>query len=376
MPSTYLVPILLKNQGLIPLLTEVLGLNSGNPIDDKLLHKGEALWNKWLSLTTQPQETLEPVIIALVGKYTSFQDSYLSVVRSLEHCAMRCRRRLNLVWVDSELLEPISKDRDPANYHKAWHQVCTAHGVLVPGGFGIRGTEGMIAAAQWARENDIPFLGICLGMQIAVIEFARNVCGVKAATSAEFVEEKGTPKVTSMLNLQSGQNGQNGVAEQTNGVSASPAQKRLLNDDDPDHVIIFMPEGDKTKMGGTMRLGRRTTHFQSPHSWSKLKPLYGNELNLHERHRHRYEVNPSWVSRLEDAGLSFVGKDDSEVRMEVVEIESKKWFVGVQYHPEYLSRVLKPSPPYLGFVAAASGVLTQITKEELGKAGSKAAEQF
>jgi CTP synthase len=203
-------------------------------------------------------------------------------------------------------------------------------------------------------------------MQIAVIEFARNVCGVKAATSAEFVEEKGTPKVTSMLNLQNGQN----------GVSVSPAQKRLLNDDDPDHVIIFMPEGDKTKMGGTMRLGRRTTHFQSPHSWSKLKPLYGNELDIHERHRHRYEVNPSWVPRLEDAGLSFVGKDDSEIRMEVVEIESKKWFVGVQYHPEYLSRVLKPSPPYLGFVAAASGVLIQITKEELGKAGSKAAEQF
>jgi CTP synthase len=361
MPSTYLVPLLLEKQGLIPLLRSDLRLDDQSLSQD-LVSKGKYLWNQWISLTTQPQETLEPVNVVLVGKYTSLHDSYLSVVKSLEHSAMQCRRRLNLMWVDSEHLEPSAREREPANFHKAWHEVCTAHGVLVPGGFGTRGTEGMIAAAQWARENDIPYLGICLGMQVAVIEYARHVCGIKAATSEEFSNEKGSPKAASLVDLQ------NGVSEQTNG-ALTPLQSKSVNgtNEKSNNIIIFMPEIDKTTMGGTMRLGRRATHFQAQHDWSKLRPLYDNHMDIHERHRHRYEVNPAWVPALEEAGLSFVGKDDDGMRMEVVEIKEKKWFVGVQFHPEYLSRVLKPSRPYLGFVAACSGVLDQITQEELGK---------
>jgi CTP synthase len=179
----------------------------------------------------------------------------------------------------------------------------------------------MIAAAKWARENKTPYLGICLGMQIAVIEFARHVCCINGAKSEEF------DKIA-----------------------------------DGENVIIFMPEIDKTTMGGTMRLGRRATHFQEKSEWSKLRALYAGQKDIFERHRHRYEVNPEYVSRLEEKGLRFVGKDDDGVRMEVVEIEDHPWFVGVQFHPEYLSRVLDPSRPYLGFVAASAGCLDEVTK--------------
>ena len=170
----------------------------------------------------------------------------------------------------------------------------------------------MIAAAQWARENDIPYLGICLGMQVAVIEYARHVCGIKAATSEEFSNEKGSPKAASLIDLQ------NGISEQTNG-ALTPLQSKSVNgtNEKSNNIIIFMPEIDKTTMGGTMRLGRRATHFQAQHDWSKLRPLYDNHIDIHERHRHRYEVNPAWVPALEEAGLSFVGKDDDGMRMEL-----------------------------------------------------------
>jgi CTP synthase len=362
MPSIYQVPLLLETQNLVKLLKSGLRLDEIK-IDNALIKQGASVWEQWKSLTTQDQRFLDPVVIALVGKYTAFHDSYLSVLKSLEHSAMRCKRRLELVWVDSEDLESPTRDRDPAKFHKAWHDVCTADGILVPGGFGTRGTEGMIAAAKWARENDRPYLGICLGMQIAVIEYARNVCGLKEATSEEFSNEK-TPKTQSSLELKNlSINGSepNGTAD---AAVTQQTAEALANGKKSNNLIVFMPEIDKTTMGGTMRLGRRATHFQPQHEWSKLRALYGNKVDIHERHRHRYEVNPAWVQNLEEAGLSFVGKDDEGVRMEVVEIKEKKWFVGVQFHPEYLSRVLMPSRPYLGFVAACSGSLDQITKEE------------
>jgi len=375
MPSIYQVPLLLETQGLVKLLKSGLRLDD-IAIPPSLITKGESVWHQWKALTTQDQRYLDAVSIALVGKYTQFHDSYLSVLKSLEHSAMRCKRRLQLIWVDSELLEPAALEKDPAKYHKAWTEVCTSDGVLVPGGFGTRGTEGMIEAAKWARENNRPYLGICLGMQIAVIEYARNVCGAKDATSEEFSKES-TPKIQSTLdikNLHINGTGSSDATSQglppnhstvngdtTNG--ASPPELADL-DNKSNNVIVFMPEIDKTTMGGTMRLGRRATHFQPQYSWSKLRALYGGRRDIHERHRHRYEVNPAWVPTLEKAGLAFVGKDDDGVRMEVVEIKSNNWFVGVQFHPEYLSRVLNPSRPYLGFVAACSGVLDQITKEE------------
>lgn len=185
----------------------------------------------------------------------------------------------------------------------------------------MRGTEGMIKAAQWARTNKTPYLGICLGMQIAVIEFARNVVGLKGATSTELNEHAEHP------------------------------------------IVVFMPEVDKTTMGGTMRLGLRPTEFQPGSEWSKLRALYSERKEIHERHRHRYEVNPEYIDRLTEGGLNFVGKDDKGERMEVVELKEHPWFVGVQYHPEYLSRVLSPSRPYLGFVAAAAKCLEKVTKE-------------
>ncbi|KAI9787910.1 MAG: CTP synthase ura7 [Candelina submexicana] len=315
--STYHVPLLLEKQGLIPLLRSILRLDVLS-IPQALIKKGQGVWDEWKSLTTSQDHLYESVSIALVGKYTNLHDSYLSVVKSLEHAAMRCLKKLKLIWVDASHLETQTSDDNPALYHKAWHEVCTADGILVPGGFGHRGTEGMIAAAKWARQNKVPYLGICLGMQIAVIEFARNVCNIPHAASFELFEQT------------------------------------------PDPVIIFMPEIDQENKGGTMRLGLRPTIFQPQSEWSKLRALYGEVQEINERHRHRYEVNPEYVSRLAEGGLDFVGKDDKGVRMEILELKDHPWFVGVQFHPEYLSRVLHPSKPYLGFVAASAGCLDQV----------------
>lgn len=353
--STYHVPLLLERQGLIPLLQKVLCLQALT-IPPTLKAKGRQTWKAWKNLTSSQEHVLQTVTIALVGKYTNLHDSYLSVIKSLEHAAMACSRKLNLVWIDASHLEPAANVTSPADFHKAWHTVCTAQGILVPGGFGSRGIEGMIAAASWARKKRTPYLGICLGMQIAVIEFARNVCNIPKAASVEFEETASDP------------------------------------------VVIYMPEIDKTKLGGTMRLGLRPTIFQAGSDWSKLKALYGKEqstkrssvlsstkpissdeskshrnnstapaeLVILERHRHRYEVNPTYIETLASHGLSFIGKDDKGERMEILELKDHPWFVGVQFHPEYLSRVLQPSKPFLGFVAASAGCLEQMTERANG----------
>ena len=326
MPTIYQAPLLLEKQRVIPILRDILALDKLT-ISPTLLQKGHSTWTQWKSLTSSDNRYHDKVTIALVGKYVQFHDSYLSVLKSLEHSAMRCRRQLEIQWVDSEHLEAKTRASDPAKFHKAWHDVCTASGILVPGGFGQRGTEGMVAAAKWARENKTPYLGICLGMQIAVIEYARNVCGLEGATSEEF------------------------------------------NGDAPHKLIMFMPEVDKQTMGATMRLGLRPTLFQEGSEWSRLRALYAGKTEILERHRHRYEVNPAYISTLEDGGLSFVGKDEKAERMEVIEIKDHPWFVAVQFHPEYLSRVLDPSRPYLGFIAASAGLLGEITKDYAGVDG-------
>jgi len=181
----------------------------------------------------------------------------------------------------------------------------------------------MIKAINMARTKKTPYLGICLGMQLAVIEYAQNVCQIPNCTSEEFDKE--------------------GTAN---------------------HAIVYMPEVDKGKMGGTMRLGKHPCIFQKGTEWSKLRALYGQDKpQIEERHRHRYEVNPELVEQIEKAGLSFVGKDVKGERMEIVEIEDHPWFVGVQFHPEYLSRVLSPSKTFLGFFAAAAGCLEEVTEK-------------
>jgi len=318
--STYHVPLLLEKQGFLHVLSDLLKIQSVE-IPQSLVAKGQSTWKQWKALTTSQEHVFDTVEIALVGKYVSLHDSYLSVIKSLEHAAMASRKKLNIIWVDASHLEHSARAENPQEYHAAWHALTTAHGILVPGGFGTRGTEGMMLAAEWARTKKVPYLGICLGMQIAVIEYARHVCGLEGANSVE------------------------------------------LDERTPHPMIVFMPEIDKVNLGGTMRLGARPTIFQEGSEWSKLRALYGlDRTSVDERHRHRYEVNPEYIDRLQEAGLHFIGKDDKGERMEIVELKDHPWFVGVQFHPEYLSRVLAPSKPFLGFVSAAAGIFDEVMK--------------
>jgi len=311
--SVYHVPLLLRSQGLVEFLHKRLNLGSVN-IPPNMTARGEGISERWKELTKRQERMLDDVLIVLVGKYTDMTDSYMSVVKALEHSAFRCNRKLILQWVDASNLEHEMQEINPAKYHEAWKTVVGAGGILVPGGFGQRGTEGMMLAIKWAREQKIPFLGICLGFQLAVIEWARNVCGLSGATSAEFSNQTEHP------------------------------------------VIIFMPEISKTHMGGTMRLGLRPTVFSdASEDWSKARGLYGGAGKIWERHRHRYEVNPDYIGRLKESGLDFMGKDEKGERMQLLELRDHPFFVGLQAHPEFCSRPLDPSPPFLGFIAAASG---------------------
>ncbi|GBE87448.1 CTP synthase [Sparassis latifolia] len=312
--SVYHVPLLLQSQGIVEFLQKRLNLGSIK-LTQAMKDHGSSLESRWRELTKRQERYLDEVTIVLVGKYTDLQDSYMSVSKSLEHSAFRCNRKLTLKWVDSSDLEPEMQNSNPARYHDAWRALVSAGGILVPGGFGVRGTEGMLMAIKWAREQKIPFLGICFGFQLAVIEFARNVCGLPTATSMEF------------------------------------------DKDTPHPLIIFMPEISKTHLGGTMRLGLRPTVFdQESEKWSKVRKLYGGAGKIWERHRHRYEVNPAYIEKLTESGLAFVGKDEKGERMQVLELPDHPYFVAFQAHPEFCTRPLNPSPPFLGFVAAAAGV--------------------
>ncbi|KAI1343758.1 CTP synthase N-terminus-domain-containing protein [Xylariaceae sp. FL0016] len=314
METIYQVPLLLEQEGLLKLLRKGLALDKAGLVSQDMIQRGQALHALWKK-TVIPEPHLEPVNIVLVGKYVSLDDAYLSVRKSLEHSSMRCNRKLNLVSVDAENLEHSMQQKDPTKYHNAWKAICEAHGILVPGGFGSRGVEGMVEVTKWARERKVPFLGICLGMQVAVIEYARNELGLKHATSEEI---------------------------------SAQAEHR---------VIIFMPEGSREQMGATMRLGTRTSHFKAGTEWSRLRGMYGGAEVVEERHRHRYEVNPEYIEKLEKAGLALTAMDDRGERVECIELKDHPFFVGVQAHPEFTSKVLDPSPAYLGFVAASSGCL-------------------
>ncbi|CAL9123940.1 unnamed protein product [Musa textilis] len=255
----------------------------------------------------------DPVRIAMVGKYTSLSDSYISVLKALSHASIACQKKLVVDWVPSSDLEDSTKAEAPDLYRAAWRRLRGADGILVPGGFGDRGVEGKILAVKYARENNVPFLGICLGMQIAVIEFARSVMNLEDANSTEFDPDTTNP------------------------------------------CIVLMPEGCKTHLGGTMRLGSRRTYFEVADS--KAAKLYGNVSFVDERHRHRYEVNPDMITEFEKAGLAFVGKDETKRRMEIVELHTHPYFIGVQFHPEFKSRPGKPSALFSGLVGAACGQL-------------------
>ncbi len=230
---------------------------------------------------------------------------------------MATKQRLKIEWIEASRLDINDEEATKEMYDEAMATLMKCDGIVVPGGFGLRGFEGKIEAIKYARESKTPFLGICLGMQASVVEYCRNELGRLGAHSAEFIKDL---------------------------------------EEDVNDAIIFMPEGDRERMGGTMRLGLRETILREG---SSARTVYGSEKVL-ERHRHRYEVNPAIVPALESAGLNFVGKntDSSGERMEVIEIDSSThpYFIASQFHPEFTSRPESPNPLFLGLLKASKVV--------------------
>lgn len=301
--SIYEVPVFMEQHGMIDYLNKRLNLNLTS------FHCNKHSMKKWRNLVERINHLKYEVHVALVGKYTQLEDSYTSLTKSLHHAGNQLGYKVIIDFIEASNLEKEQMQEDPVLYHNAWHQLCKAECVIVPGGFGKRGVEGKIEACRWCRLNNKPFLGICLGFQAAVIEFARNVVNLPGAHSTECQEDTEHP------------------------------------------VIIDMPEHNSGQMGGTMRLGKRTTIFKK-NIESNIKRLYGLEDKIEERHRHRYEVNPAYIEQLEKHGLNFVGVDENQKRMEILELENHPYYVAVQFHPEYLSRPLSPSPPFLGLILA------------------------
>ena len=246
------------------------------------------------------------VNIAIVGKYTGLKDAYKSLIEALVHGGIANRVKVNLQWIESEVFEK----EDPALHLQ------DVHGILVPGGFGERGAEGKILAARFARERDVPYFGICFGMQMAVIEAARTLVGIKEASSTEF-----GPTAEPVVGLM------------TEWMRGNELEKRKSDGD----------------LGGTMRLGAFEAHLEKG---SRISDIYGS-TRISERHRHRYEVNTRYRERLEQAGLKFCGLSPDGLLPETVEIPGHPWFIGVQYHPELKSRPFEPHPLFASFIEAA-----------------------
>ncbi|WP_094228386.1 glutamine hydrolyzing CTP synthase [Methanolobus psychrotolerans] len=280
----YEVPLMMENEGLTDYLMKHLDL-SASKTDDS-----------WAKMVDRMHNLSGGVKIGIVGKYTYLEDSYLSISASIKHAAIECGVNYEVCWINAESFE---------EHPETISSLTEYDGILVPGGFGERGTEGKIKAIQFARENDIPYLGLCLGMQLSVIEFARHVAGLENANSTEFDE------------------------------------------DTPYPVIDLLPEQENVvDMGATMRLGDYEADLKPG---SLAEKIYG-QSRIVERHRHRYEVNPNYVDKIEAHGMVFSGKNRN--RMEIAEIPGKKFFFGSQFHPEFKSRPGNPSPPFRVFVQA------------------------
>ena len=291
--TVYEVPLFLEDQGLGRLIVNKLAL-SGTPPDH----------TEWQQLVASLKEPHEPVNIALVGKYVELKDAYYSVREALNHAALFHKRSLNIIWVSSESLE---KEGGEA-------QLRNAQGIVVPGGFGIRGIEGMIKAAKYAREKKIPYLGLCLGMQVMVIEFARQAMNSSKPNSSEFDPETPYPVIDLM-----------------------PGQLNVIN------------------KGKTMRLGDYPC--QLPEG-THAADAYGEDVVL-ERHRHRYEFNNKFRAQLEEAGLLCSGTSPEGELVEVCEIAGHPWMVGSQFHPEFGSRPNRPHPLFRDFIGVAKDVLRE-----------------
>lgn len=288
--SIYEVPLVLLNEGLDEKVCARLGLQTETPEMEG--------WRKMVQTLKSPEREIS---IGIVGKYVDLKESYKSLHEAIIHGGIANNAKVNVVYIDSETLT----DR---NVSEALRDV---DAVLVPGGFGERGAEGKISAIRFARENRVPFFGICFGMQMAAIEFARNVCGIKDATSREFVHDK----------------------------------KGARN------LVIDIMEDQKNvhNMGGTMRLGAYSCKIAKG---TKTFDAYGESL-IHERHRHRYEFNNKFKALFEKKGLTMSGVNEDRDLVEIIEITEHPWFIGVQFHPEFKSKPLKPHPLFSRFVAAS-----------------------
>eukprot|EP00658_Telonema_sp_P-2_P051062 TRINITY_DN3907_c0_g1_i1.p1 TRINITY_DN3907_c0_g1~~TRINITY_DN3907_c0_g1_i1.p1 ORF type:complete len:670 (-),score=182.83 TRINITY_DN3907_c0_g1_i1:214-2223(-) len=312
--NIYQVPLVLHSQGVLEILCQRLSLHATS---QPTLTAWRSLAERGDKITEEdPDDALK---LAFVGKYTSLADAYQSVFKAIEHSAMEMERRIEILLIEASDLEPVEDSAEAGSsmeaannkvkHEEAWDKLRSSHCVLVPGGFGDRGTEGKVIAVNYARTNKVPFLGICLGMQLAVVEFARNQLGWRDATSEEF-------------------------------------DKSANN-----KVVVYMPEISKATMGGNMRLGTRKTLILD--SESLASKIYGGKMAVDERHRHRYEVNPEVAHLLSAQGLKFVGQDETGQRMEIVEIDDHPFYFGCQYHPEFKSRPGNPSPVFMAFAMAA-----------------------
>jgi CTP synthase len=308
-PTLYSIPLTLHEGRLDELVLEKLGLPTPPPD-----------LTEWRSLVDRMLSAKGSVRVAVVGKYIKLQDSYLSVIEALEHAGGTHGVHVEIDWVDAEdLTDPVSTEK----------RLAGAVGVLVLPGFGDRGTEGKIEAARYARETGTPYLGLCLGMQIAVVEFARHVVGLEKANSTEFDPES------------------------------------------PHPVIDIMPDQVGVQMGGTMRLGRYPCKIEPGTLASKV---YGTDF-VNERHRHRYEVNNGYRDALARAGMVFSGTSPDGRLVEIAELKGHTFFVGSQFHPEFKSRPLRPHPLFRGFVEACRDAMKKTRETDPTEGGGRVEEK-
>lgn len=294
--SIYQVPLHFIKEGIL------------NPLSDHFNIKFKPNMERWDTLVKNILVPKEEVTIAFVGKYLDLKESYKSLIEALIHSGAHLNTKVNIHWCDSQRIEDAG----------AYDIIGNADGILVAGGFGHRGVEGKLEAIKYARENKIPYLGICLGMQLSVIEYARNVLGIEDANSIEFDENTENPLIY-LIDEFMDQSG----------------NKQLRTHESP--------------MGGTMRLGE---YPFEPLKGTNLQKAYGNEEVYYERHRHRYEANPAYKEKLEEAGMIISGQSNGLI--EAVEIKDHPWFVGVQFHPEFTSHLETPNPIILEFVKQAN----------------------
>ncbi|MFQ5823635.1 MAG: CTP synthase [bacterium] len=285
--TIYEVPIIFEEGGLGNIIVQKLGIETFSPD-----------LSKWESFVNKVKNPRDKVKIAICGKYVGLKDSYKSIIESFVHAGVKNLVQVELKWIDSEELESRGMGELLAD----------VSGLLIPGGFGIRGIDGKVTAAKFAREKELPYFGICLGMQCAVIEFARNVCGLLGANSSEFDPQTKYPVIDLM-----------------------EAQKNISD------------------MGGTMRLGAYACKIKSD---TRTSEAYG-QSEVYERHRHRYEVNNNYIELLERHGMIATGINPDTNLVEIIELKEHPWFIGVQFHPELKSRVLKAHPLFREFVKAA-----------------------